>query len=150
MTIEEVSDKISFHGNVCTPDDGEHDLEQVCIEVVSRLPDEVQGWFFDEETHVFFAGSGQRGSLHRLFFPAMGASLLEVRFIFISESLRKEPRSEVMFTVAHEIAHSRLGHGSATIQDERDADSLAASWGFPIPAYREETIRAMEETNGQH
>ena len=39
---------------------------------------------------------------------------------------------EIMFTIAHEIAHHILGHypGSSDPDSEKKADALAEKWGF--------------------
>lgn len=62
-------------------------------------------------------------------------------FIYLSPDLTKRPADQVRHTIAHELAHAVLRHSeepspnAAMIGElqERQADELAARWGFPKP-----------------
>lgn len=63
--------------------------------------------------------------------------LLRLRLIYLSEQLMEKPKAEAEWTIAHEIAHSRLNHEEInTLETETAADELAAEWGFPAPESR--------------
>jgi hypothetical protein len=122
------------------PEEGEHDIKQLAIEVVNRLPKDVRDWLLVETRHIFICGSGQLGQFDEVLLPPPReehGGLLVVRIIYLSEQLRKESKERAMFTIVHEIAHSRCGHQIGDGVTERDcedqADALASSWGFAIP-----------------
>lgn len=61
--------------------------------------------------------------------------------IYLSPNLLDYPEDQVRNTIAHELAHVVLGHSEEPCPDapmigenqERQADELAAQWGFPRP-----------------
>ena len=149
MTIEQAYEAIAYRGDSVEPLPGEHDVKQLVAEVVSRLPDDVRQWLLVDTHHVFIGGHGQMGEFMPLFFPPGGETLHDmmlVRVIFLSDGIGAEPRDDGLWTVAHEIAHSRLNHGtglptsSGIFDDELSADKLAGRWGFAEPVTRAVTL----------
>ena len=73
-----------------------------------------------------------------LYFYQQGerADPIPVRLIVLNPSLLSRKRSEILYTMAHEIAHAFLGHDSLvrSIEDARnkeiEADTLVIKWGF--------------------
>jgi hypothetical protein len=51
------------------------------------------------------------------------------------------PEPEALWTIAHEIAHSRLDHGTGGIDAEIEADKLAGQWGFEEPPTRPDDLK---------
>jgi Zn-dependent protease with chaperone function len=128
--------KLTFRGDACQADTNQNDLKECVAEVVSRIPDDVQDWLLYETEHAFIGGSGQLGEYFELFYRPheQEHGLTKARIIFLSEQLMKMSREQALFTIAHEIAHSRLNHNKgSSSQAERDADTLAAVWGFLPP-----------------
>lgn len=147
-TPGEIAGAIRFFGDSVVPDGT--DVRVLVIQVNARLPKGVQDWLLDETFHFFVAGHGQLGEFYPLMirdphgadFPGVEIEngLIMVRMIFLSEQLVTMPPEEAEWTVAHEIAHSRLNHyrGETSCDAEVDADELATSWGFREPEDREE------------
>ncbi len=69
-----------------------------------------------------------RGFVHSIDGPAI--------YIFLAAGLEKAPNNELLYVAAHEIAHIVSGHifrkGDRALK-EREADALAAAWGYPEP-----------------
>jgi hypothetical protein len=137
---DEVSYGVRNYGDSIIPDPGEHDLRALVGEAVARLPADVREWLLEDTTHVFIGGSGQDGEYIELaVHPSEFVDgFARLRVIFLSERLASRPRDEVLWTVAHEIAHSRLGHARAGHDDEVEADELVRARGFAEPADRSE------------
>ena len=70
--------------------------------------------------------------------PDDSSRLFRLRVIFLTERLMSADHGEGLWTVAHEIAHSRLNHcgGGHPYEDECAADELAKTWGFAEPPER--------------
>lgn len=137
MTIAEAFERISFCGDSVVPEG--HDIRALAAEVVSQLPDDVQDWLLDETRHIFIAGSGQDGEFISLMIHPVETDdeLVRVRIIFLSERLSGMAREEALWTIAHEIAHSRLNHHMlGGFEQEYDADALVKAWGFVEPPDR--------------
>lgn len=64
--------------------------------------------------------------------------LVKLRVIYLSESLMSQPKDEVLWTIAHEIAHSRLDHTTGGYDVEVEVDQLVAKWGFKEPKDRKQ------------
>jgi hypothetical protein len=126
-------------------------------EVISRLPEDVREWLLSHTRHVFICGYGQDGEYIDRFIPpecfpekTQDGFLME-RVIFLSEQLPSMEQDQALWTIAHEIAHSRLDHGSGGFDVEKQADAQVAEWGFTEPparnlereAYRHETRRQL-------
>lgn len=131
---------VRYYGDAVLPTAGEHDLRSLVVEAVSRLPADVREWLLEDTTHVFLGGSGQDGeyieiAVHPSEFVDGFAKL---RVIYLSERLAAYPRDEVLWTVAHEVAHSRLDHAGGGYDVEVDADDLVRAWGFAEPPDRGE------------
>jgi hypothetical protein len=112
-------------------------------EVISRLPEDVREWLLSHTRHVFICGYGQAGEYIDRYIPpesypekTQDGFWLE-RVIFLSERLSRVEKDEAQWTIAHEIAHSRLDHGDGGFDAEKQADALVAEWGFPEPAVRD-------------
>lgn len=138
MDIATVYESVHFRGNSILPEDGQHDLRILVAEVVARLPEDVQDWLLYETDHVFIGGSGQDGEFFELMRHPneMKHGLLTIRIIFLSERLADTPKGETLWTIAHEIAHSRLDHASGGYDAEVEADSLVQEWRFEEPEGR--------------
>ena len=131
---------VRYYGDSVLPAPGEHDLRSLVVEAVSRLPADVREWLLEDTAHVFLGGSGQSAEYIEL---AVHPSEFEggfarVRLIYLSERLATEPRDQVLWTVAHEIAHSRLAHAAGGHDAECEADDLVRAWGFAEPPDRGE------------
>lgn len=62
--------------------------------------------------------------------PEFGG-MIPVWLISLSPDLIRGPRHEFMYTVAHELAHALLEHGSGDMSEqELEADSQVLKWGF--------------------
>ena len=110
-------------------------LEAV-MQVWSKMVRSGEEWELSLPTVTFFAPDlvTVGWAMHR--FPTGNV-------IYLSPTLEMESLPEVMHTVAHELAHVALGHTKREIlagqcavkwedrKHEKDADSLAAEWGFP-------------------
>lgn len=140
MTIPEAYEAITYRGDAVQPNAGEHDIRKLCAEVVSRLPEEVREWLLHETSHFFIAGHGQHGEMIELCFSPdeVREGLIWLRVIFLSEQLMKLDKDEALWTIAHEIAHSRLQHEGGSFYEECAADRLANEWGFIEPSDRAE------------
>jgi hypothetical protein len=111
-------------------------------EAISRLPEDVREWLLSQTRHVFICGYGQDGEyIDRFISPdcypekTQDGFLME-RVIFLSEQLSSMEKDEALWTIGHEIAHSRLDHGRGGFDVEEQADALAAEWGFTEPVAR--------------
>ena len=122
----------------------EYDLEEAVSELVSKLPEEVQTfvmcdvyWFSTPEWAYAVAFPFSLPVFHM---PEDNRATC--RIILLSSNIYRIPRERAMFTIAHEIAHSWLGHGVVTKEEndeqEAAADALAAEWGFPRPEEEQE------------
>lgn len=102
------------------------------MEAVSRLPADVREWLLDDTTHIFLGGYGQDAECMEIaVHPSeFAGGFARVRLIYLSERLAARPRDEVLWTVAHEIAHSRLAHAAGGYDAEVEADDLVRAWGF--------------------
>lgn len=131
-------ERVTFYGDTVAPEVGKHDLRVLVAEVVSRLPESVQEWLLEDTNHLFIGGHGQHGEfidclLHPLEFED---GLVRIRIVFLSEELLGATKEEALWTIAHEIAHSRLGHSLAGYEAEVQADRLVRGWGFAEPEDR--------------
>jgi hypothetical protein len=96
-------------------------------ETIDRLPKEVLAWLQSDTTHIF-PRNGQDGERFLIF-------SVNRRAIFVSERLVGFSREEALWTIAHDIARSRLGHDEGC-EKELKADRLVAEWGFAEPRAR--------------
>jgi hypothetical protein len=101
---------------------GENEFLAHCIyETVMRLPDEVRNFVCDRVVFL----SGAWGQAFR------GMDWSDKWVILLAPDL---PEADATGIVAHEIAHAWRGHGEGTygytIDEERDACTVARDWGF--------------------
>lgn len=148
MTHEEIDDLLCFPGDACYPPEGEHDLRQCVVEVISRMPEEVQSWLLNDTQHVFVTTQSIRGVYHDLLVapPPFGETrdgLRVLRIIVLSDVIARDPIESTYHTIAHEIAHSYRNDSRSSADIEELADAQAAAWGFPTPADRAEVIAVM-------
>lgn len=138
MNATAICEQLYYHGDSVHPSGAEHDLRALVAEAVSRLPKDVQDWLLYETTHVFLGGSGQDEEYINIFVPPneMKEGFINLRVIFLSEQLMDFPKDDVLWTIAHEVAHSRLDHGVGGHETEVDADQLVQEWGFDVPNER--------------
>jgi hypothetical protein len=138
MDIATAYESICFRGDSIHPEDGQHDLRILVAEVVARLPEDVQDWLLYDTDHVFIGGSGQSGEFFELRRrpSEMKEGFVNIRIIFLSEKLADMPKDEALWTIAHEVAHSRLNHGFGGYEAEVEADRLVQEWGFKEPEGR--------------
>jgi hypothetical protein len=63
-----------------------------------------------------------------------------------------KPKDKALWTIAHEIAHSRLNQGTGGFDAEVEADRLVEEWGFKEPegraAERERHKQRLQEWEG--
>jgi hypothetical protein len=120
--------------------------KQALVHLVERVPSDIVE---DFDVLVFAPAPGKYGQLYPNPNPPKnpqdeGVTHFEAepkRIIYLAPILESLDQAEVDFVVAHEFAHHRLGHHNYTdntpaIEDE--ADALAESWGFIVPARRKE------------
>lgn len=129
---------INYYGDAVLPNPGEHDLRSLVVVAVSRLPADVCEWLLEDTNHVFLGGYGQDAEYIEIaVHPSeFDGGFARVRLIYLSERLATEPRDQVLWTVAHEIAHSRLAHTAGGYGAECEADDLVRAWGFAEPPGR--------------
>ena len=119
---------------------GDYDLRKAVAEVVSKLPPDVQE-FVQWGVWWFTMSAGKFGLAFPVSIPVGHVpddKQVTRHVIMLSPDLCKESYERAMFTSAHEIAHSWLGHGVVKSEEdfdaqEAEADALAAEWGFPRP-----------------
>jgi hypothetical protein len=119
------------------------ELRGLICRTIMRLPEDVQEFAIYNCTYLAFSAT-----LYGQCIPAGVFTHLTKRgrtsrnhwVILLNEKVRSE--EEGQFTVAHEIAHARLGRGRALsihtndLKEEENADALVASWGFTVPKHR--------------
>jgi hypothetical protein len=142
MSLEAAFAAIHYRGDSVVPSEGQHDLRLLAAETVRRLPRDVRDWFLHETWHVFIGGHGQTGEFIDLFISPDAPQVerldgkLRLRMIYLSERLMTAPRDDVLWAIAHEIAHSRLNLHITGQDDEVAADRLVREWGFTESAER--------------
>jgi hypothetical protein len=117
---------------------GNSELQSLVAKAVIRLPADVQQWLLFDTNHIFVAHGWQKGEFIPLRFhpKEIADGLVCARVIWLDMKLAKEPEEDAIWTVAHEIAHSRLNQSSGGYDAEYQADLLAKEWGFIEPANR--------------
>ena len=136
--LEDIHYQLRYFGDSCSPPEGKHDLRKLAVETISMLPEEVQDWFLAKTTHFFIGGSGQNGESFDILVPALEVKddLVKLRVIYLSERLMDMPKDEVLWMIAHEIAHSWLDHNSGGYDVEVEVDMQVQEWGFKEPRSR--------------
>lgn len=140
MEVSEILEQLRYYGDSVVVPGHSHNLRALVAEAVSRLPKGVQDWLLDETTHLFLGGSGQDGEYMNIFVPPieMKEGFANLRVIFLSERLMDFPKDDALWTIAHEIAHSRLDHKYGGYETELEVDRLVGEWGFVEPKERAE------------
>lgn len=130
--MDDINYGINYYGDSVLPAPGEHDLRYLVMEAVSRLPADVREWLLEDTNHVFLGGYGQSAEYIELaVHPSdFEGGFARIQFIYLSEQLATEPRDQVLWTVAHEIAHSRIAHTAGGYDAECEADNLVQACGF--------------------
>lgn len=138
MKIADVYSQLHYYGDSCLPSEPKHDLRALVAETVSRLPVNVQDWLLIETSHFFIGGSGQDGESFNIHLPAIEIKddLVQLRVVYLSERLMDHPKDDVLWTIAHEIAHGRLDHDNGGYDVEVEVDRLVQEWGFIEPKDR--------------
>jgi hypothetical protein len=143
-SVEDIFESLDFIGEDFFSHDQQKPEPRLLIaEVISLLPENVREWLLSDTRHVFICGYGQVGEyVDRYISPEGYPEETEdgfwvERVIFHSEYLPSMQKDEALWTIAHEIAHSRLNHPKGGFDAEKQADSLATEWGFSEPANRE-------------
>jgi len=129
-SIEGICYNLGVIGEV-TYEDTEHKL--IIAKTLQKLPKKIREKVLDD---VLFVFTSCYGTVRELYFPIppktkeIRKSLIILNFALMKNEKRTE--SDMMDTVAHEIAHFILGH--VILHDdflcERKADDLSESWGF--------------------
>jgi len=104
-----------------------HPMERRIQNVVYDLPRRVRDWV---QSSLFFIAPGAARGLY------CPQDLSGTRVIVLTKEVEEAAPKDAAYTIAHEIAHARLGHNGMTpiIPGERAADRQAAKWGFPAPS----------------
>lgn len=136
--IAGVYEQLHYYGDSCEPRAGGNDLRALAAETVARLPENVQDWLLQETTHFFIGGSGQDGESFNIHVPVTEVKdgLVKLRVIYLSERLMNSQKDDALWTIAHEIAHSRLDHDTGGYDVEVEVDNLVQEWGFIEPKDR--------------
>ncbi len=110
-------------------------FEKILFDVLMKIWDKIENKA-DKIAYILFADASSLflcGWPHR---PSKGEICNPSKWIiYFPESLCDEPKSEVKYVIAHELAHFMLGHTGGTgreecKQGEKAADDLTAKWGF--------------------
>jgi hypothetical protein len=110
---------------------------------IANLPKNIVDW---ASVKVIFISSCENGSAFTLNWKEWKHIS---GFIFLCEELRKKPETTQTFTIAHEIAHRKLGHVSPVLSNltdeqdaaqEQEADDLALKW---LPEYKTEWDQSL-------
>ena len=93
--------------------------------VINRLPQNVQDKVLNDTSFQIIAGE-YFSTAHGLYFdfdPAPNSML------YLNYSLLRGPQIEIIYTIAHEIAHLIAGKGRSGLW-EKEAEELLSEWGF--------------------
>lgn len=111
-------------------------LSKCILHVLTMLPNEVQRDFLDDPKFRVAIEQYVPGRGYQVFMNIPGSLGDGSRSVVLRPKLEKAPTAFAHWVIAHEFAHAYLRHndGGETDDVERDADSLAAEWGFARPA----------------
>lgn len=105
----------------------------VIVDSILELPGDIYEWIID---NVCFVSSSEDSLAFCLRIGGLGAQLF-TEFIFLCENLKYETKEVQIKTIAHEMAHIKLGHTKPLFRKqsveekkkwEEDADKLAEEW----------------------
>ena len=110
-------------------------LSKCILHVLKSLPNEVQRDFLDDPKFRVAVEQYVPGRGYRVFMNIPGSLGDGSRSVVLRPKLENAPEPFAHWVIAHEFAHAFLRHndGAETDDVERDADSLAAEWGFARP-----------------
>jgi hypothetical protein len=110
-------------------------LRQRIFHVFSMLPKEVQQDFLSDSRFTVSLDNYVPGKGSTVFMAAPGGTDDGSRSVVLKPRLSGCQETFAHYVIAHEFAHAYLRNGPwGEITNVEDAaNSLAASWGFPIP-----------------
>lgn len=110
-------------------------LDQRVLYVLRSLPGEVQRDFLDDPRFRVTVEQYVEGRGWTVFMSVPGSVGSGSRSVVLRSKLARAPKAFAHWVIAHEFAHAFLRHGDGgdTSDVERDADELAAVWGYPRP-----------------
>ena len=117
------------------PTTGDHNNTRLIVQVLARLPEDVRD---DVLENVVFVHTLAQGVMAGWGGDRPGT------FIILNFKGMRSDKSK-MTTIAHEIAHYRLGQVEGGLDNERTADDLCEEWGFDR-AYR--SYRRFKDREG--
>ena len=105
--------------------------------VLSLLPELVQSDFSNDPSFQITLEDYSPKQGWKLFMACPSATHTVSRCVVLRRKLDHAPEAFALYVIAHEFAHAYLRNGGwGEITDiEEAADALAASWGFPRPAF---------------
>ena len=111
-------------------------LRQRISYVLSKLPQEVQHDFLADPRFTISLDNYVPGEGSSVFMAAPGGTGDGSRSVVLKPRLSECDEDFAMYVIAHEFAHAYLRNGPwlSITNTEDAANSLAASWGFPLPA----------------
>ncbi len=110
-------------------------LGERVLHVLRSLPPKVQSDFVDDPRFHVAVEQYVPGRGWMVFMNVPGALGDGSRSVVLRPKLATAPEDYAYWVIAHEFAHAFLRHndGGDTTDVERDADALAAEWGFARP-----------------
>lgn len=140
-SIEGIGDSLNRFGDVFNG----HAVIMIC-KVLQQLPKSIRKKIL-EEVHFIIVGKALYGTVFQMnLLPSEKETILY--FIILNfGAMVKLTEKEIMFTIAHEIAHHILGHHSLIrgSVEEKKADALAEKWGFKKPERKFKAKRWLNE-----
>jgi hypothetical protein len=109
------------------------------LHVLQSLPEPVQRDFLDDPRFRVTVEQYVEGRGWTVFMNVPGELGSGSRSVVLRPRLATSSEEYAHWVIAHEFAHAFLRHGDGgdTTHLERDADALAAEWGFARPETRE-------------
>lgn len=110
-----------------------HNFATLVVDSLSKLPSDIYEWTID---NVCFVSSHEDTLAFNLRIGGLEAQLIK-EFVFLCENLKYETKEVQTKTIAHEIAHIKLGHTTPPFRKlsieekkkrEEDTDKLADKW----------------------
>lgn len=105
------------------------------LHVLKSLPTVVQRDFLDDPRFRVSVEQYVPGRGWTVFMNVPGSLGSGSRSVVLRPKLADAPEAFAHWVIAHEFAHAYLRHGDGgdTTDVERDADALAAEWGYARP-----------------
>ena len=111
MTIKERNIKYAFKGKLVG---SKFMIQHVCA-VLALMEDKI---IHEITTHCWFVSSTDDAWA----FVLQGNELKDKHLIFVSEDLLRQSRSQIQYTIAHEIGHVVLGHRNSILVSQTKAE----------------------------